>query len=77
MTTTVSNAQFVGGKDPSEWLTLEEAAKELKIPRSTFYRWRQRGIGPKSSKLPNGEIRIMRLWLIEFAEANVDMGGVA
>ena len=27
------------------------------VPRSTFYRWRQLGIGPRSIKLPNGEIR--------------------
>ncbi|MFG2110160.1 helix-turn-helix transcriptional regulator [Micromonospora sp. LZ34] len=27
------------------------------VPRSTFYRWRQLGLGPRSIKLPNGEIR--------------------
>ncbi len=27
------------------------------VPRSTFYRWRQLGLAPRSYKLPNGEIR--------------------
>jgi predicted DNA-binding transcriptional regulator AlpA len=27
------------------------------VPRSTFYRWRSLGLGPKSMRLPNGEIR--------------------
>jgi predicted DNA-binding transcriptional regulator AlpA len=66
-----------GGKDPDEWLTIEEAAAELKVARSTFYRWRQRKVGPKSSRLPNGDIRIKRRWLAEFAESNVDFGGAA
>jgi predicted DNA-binding transcriptional regulator AlpA len=67
----------VPGKDPDEWLTLEEAAAELKVARSTFYRWRQRRVGPKSSRLPNGEVRIQRRWLTEFAESRMENGGPA
>jgi predicted DNA-binding transcriptional regulator AlpA len=33
---------------------------ELRIERSTFYDWRAKGRAPKVSKLPNGELRIVR-----------------
>ncbi len=43
------------------------------VPRSTFYRWRQLGIGPRSIKLPNGEIRFrladVERWLSEHEDA--------
>ncbi|WP_239376396.1 AlpA family transcriptional regulator [Frankia sp. Cj5] len=45
---------------------------ELRIPRSTFYRWRQIGQGPQGVKLPNGEIRISRReldhWIDDLSE---------
>jgi predicted DNA-binding transcriptional regulator AlpA len=41
-------------------LTIAEVIAELGIPRSTFYRWRQLRIGPRSIKLPNGDVRIRR-----------------
>jgi predicted DNA-binding transcriptional regulator AlpA len=72
-----SDPQPTGGKDPDEWLTIDEAAAELKVARSTFYRWRQRRVGPKSTRMPNGEPRIMRRWLIEWAESRIDTGGTA
>jgi predicted DNA-binding transcriptional regulator AlpA len=34
--------------------------EELKITRSTFYDWRAKGRAPICSKLPNGEVRIVR-----------------
>jgi predicted DNA-binding transcriptional regulator AlpA len=57
----------------SEVLTIPEVIHEWRIPRATFYRWRQLGKGPKSYKLPNGEIRIRRTdlneWLRNLEEA--------
>jgi predicted DNA-binding transcriptional regulator AlpA len=42
------------------------------VPRSTFYRWRQLGIGPRSIKLPNGEKRYrladIEAWLRDHEE---------
>ena len=32
--------------DPDELLTIEEVITELRVPRSTFYRWREKGIAP-------------------------------
>jgi predicted DNA-binding transcriptional regulator AlpA len=55
-----------------EMLTVRELLAELRIPRSTFYRWRQLGTAPKSIKLPNGEVRVRRsaleAWLREREE---------
>ncbi|WP_432127433.1 helix-turn-helix transcriptional regulator [Streptomyces sp. bgisy082] len=43
-----------------EMLTIPQVAKEIGVPRSTFYRWRQLKKGPKAIKLPNGAVRIRR-----------------
>jgi predicted DNA-binding transcriptional regulator AlpA len=43
-----------------DWLTLPEVLAELRVPRSTFYQWRQIGKAPRAAKLPNGELRIRR-----------------
>ncbi len=45
-------------KYSSGYLTIPEVIEVLRIPRSTFYRWRQLGRGPRSIKLPNGDVRI-------------------
>jgi predicted DNA-binding transcriptional regulator AlpA len=46
---------------------------ELRIPRSTFYYWRQLGRGPKAIKLPNGDVRIRRrdldAWIKQMEES--------
>lgn len=47
-------------RDPEEKLTLTEVRAELKITRSTFYDWRAKGRAPRCSKLPNGEVRVVR-----------------
>src|SRR5262249_55431129 len=47
-------------RDPNEKLTLAEVCAELRIERSTFYDWRAKGRAPRCSKLPNGELRIVR-----------------
>ncbi|MER5504170.1 helix-turn-helix domain-containing protein [Streptomyces sp. NPDC002766] len=43
-----------------EMLTISQVIEEIRIPRATFYRWRQLRKGPKSIKLPNGAVRIRR-----------------
>ena len=43
---------------PDITLTLPEVCAELKISRSTFYDWRQKGRAPKCITLPNGSLRI-------------------
>jgi predicted DNA-binding transcriptional regulator AlpA len=57
---------------PSEYLTVPEVIAVLRIPRSTFYRWRQLGRGPRSIKLPNGDVRIrvgdLEEWLRELED---------
>jgi len=45
---------------PEELLTIDEVIAELRVPRSTFYRWRQHGIAPPAVKLPSGAVRIRR-----------------
>jgi predicted DNA-binding transcriptional regulator AlpA len=54
-----------GGKNPL--LTISEVIAEIGVARATFYRWRQLRKGPRSIKLPNGDVRIRRsdleLWL--------------
>lgn len=41
-------------------LTVAEVLLELRVPRSTWYYWRQVGKAPRAIKLPNGELRIRR-----------------
>lgn len=41
-------------------LTIPEVIAEIRVPRATFYRWRQLRKGPRSIKLPNGDVRIRR-----------------
>jgi predicted DNA-binding transcriptional regulator AlpA len=43
-----------------ELLTVPEVLAELRVPRSTWYQWRQVGKSPRVYKLPNGELRIRR-----------------
>jgi len=44
-----------------ELMTVRQVLDELNgVSRRTFYRWRERGVGPPSLTLPNGEIRIRR-----------------
>lgn len=48
-------------KPRDELMTIPEVLEELHdVPKSTFYRWRQQRKGPKSIKLPNGQVRIRR-----------------
>jgi predicted DNA-binding transcriptional regulator AlpA len=64
---TTSNA-----RGAEEYLTIPEVVAELRIPRLTFYYWRQLGRGPKALKLPNGDVRIrhgdLDSWLSDLEE---------
>jgi predicted DNA-binding transcriptional regulator AlpA len=60
MARTMKSATIARRRDPDEKLTLAEVCAELRIERSTFYDWRAKGRAPKVSKLPNGELRIVR-----------------
>jgi predicted DNA-binding transcriptional regulator AlpA len=44
----------------TQLLTITEVIAEIGVPRATFYRWRQLRKGPRSIKLPNGDVRIRR-----------------
>jgi excisionase family DNA binding protein len=52
--------------EPDELLTIEEVIAELRVPRSTFYRWRQQETAPRVMKLPGGAVRIRRTALNEW-----------
>ncbi|MFG1775249.1 helix-turn-helix transcriptional regulator [Micromonospora sp. NPDC049048] len=43
-----------------ELLTVSEVLAELRVPRSTWFYWRQTGKGPRVIKLPNGQLRVRR-----------------
>jgi predicted DNA-binding transcriptional regulator AlpA len=45
---------------------IEEVIGELRVPRSTFYRWREKGTAPRVMKLPSGAVRISRTALNEW-----------
>jgi predicted DNA-binding transcriptional regulator AlpA len=65
-----SSSRRHGGASPL--LTISEVIAELRIPRATFYRWRQLRKGPRSIKLPNGDVRIRRSelerWLVSLED---------
>jgi excisionase family DNA binding protein len=67
------NRSSRGGSRAVEQLTVEQLCAELQVARSTYYEWRAKGRGPRSLKLPNGEIRIRRddldRWLDGLGEA--------
>ncbi|WP_083650006.1 helix-turn-helix domain-containing protein [Amycolatopsis sp. CB00013] len=56
-----------------EQLTIKEVCDLLKIARSTFSDWRDRGEAPPCTRLPNNQIRVSRSalngWLASRLEA--------
>ncbi|MHB8341988.1 MAG: helix-turn-helix transcriptional regulator [Mycobacteriales bacterium] len=48
---------------PRSWLTVADCLAELGVDRSTWEKWRQRGVAPRAVRLPNGQLRIRRDWL--------------
>ena len=62
MSTHSYSAPTGSGPDDSGYalLTIPEIIAEIRVPRATFYRWRQLHKEPRSIKLPNGDVRIRR-----------------
>jgi excisionase family DNA binding protein len=52
--------------DPDDLLTIDEVIVILRVSRTAFYRWRRRGTGPASVRLPGGAVRIRRAALQEW-----------
>src|ERR1035438_8392431 len=46
--------------NPDDLLTIDEVIATLRVSRAAFYRWRRRGTGPASVRLPGGGVRIRR-----------------
>ena len=46
--------------DPDDLLTIDEVITILRVSRAAFYRWRRRGTGPPSVRLPGGAVRFPR-----------------
>lgn len=63
---TARNVRRGGDQSADELMSVAEMCAELGgVPRRTFYRWRELGLGPKCLKIPNGELRA---WRSEFTE---------
>lgn len=43
-----------------ELLTLDDVLAELRVARSTFYKWKATNKAPRCVRLPNGELRVRR-----------------
>jgi excisionase family DNA binding protein len=61
-----------GGAVLLDWLTVSEVTAALRVPRATFYRWRQQRVGPPAVRLPNGQLRIHRRDLSAWLTAHRD-----
>ena len=46
--------------DPDDLVTIDEVITILRVSRTAFYRWRRRGTGPPSVRLPSGAVRFPR-----------------
>jgi excisionase family DNA binding protein len=54
-------------------LTIDEVCAELRIPRSTFYDWRAKGLAPKCITLPSRKVRVERSELEAWKAARRDV----
>ena len=55
-------------------ITVGQFCAELLISRSTFYDWRAKGRAPECTRLPNGELRILR---VDYEQWLKDLRGAA
>jgi excisionase family DNA binding protein len=53
-------------------LTIAEVCAELRIPRSTFYDWRAKGLAPRCITLPSRKVRVERSELDAWKQAHRD-----
>ncbi len=51
-----------------QWLTVRDCLSELAVDRSTWEKWRQRGVAPRAVRLPNGQLRIRRDWFDQWLD---------
>ncbi|MCI3276293.1 helix-turn-helix transcriptional regulator [Streptomyces cylindrosporus] len=51
-----------------ELLPLSDVLEEIGITRATWYRWRNRGIGPEAQRTPSGRICVRRSVLDAFKD---------
>ena len=55
------------------WLTTPEVCEFLSVSKSTYAKWRQRGIAPEAVRLPNGELRTRQDWLDSFLLEGIEV----
>jgi Helix-turn-helix domain len=61
-------AEHPAAAESDESLTVPEVCEELKIPKATFYYWRQTNKGPLTYRLPNGGLRVDRTDLMRWKQ---------
>lgn len=66
--------QHLGTGVSPVWLTVDDVCTELQIARSTWEKWRQKGVAPKAVRLPNGQLRIRREWLDAWLADRIQVG---
>ena len=57
-----------------EWLSPADICRELAVPRKTWDRWVALGRAPRCKRLPNGRLRIRRVWLEEWIDGLPEHG---
>ncbi len=73
MPTRPPRAKASASKDHTDpMLTIEEVCAELRIPRSTFYDWRAKGVAPQCITLPSRKVRVERSALDAWKAARRD-----
>jgi hypothetical protein len=54
-------------QDHPTLLSLEWMCNDLGTTRSTFDKWRVRGVGPRMKRFPNGSLKCRRDWYAAWA----------